>query len=326
MTGLVYIGKITSVDSIPGADFITAVTVICGEGGKWRGVIPLAQYDPASLYAVFLPDALLPDIPDFSFMATYKFRVKQRKFKGVPSEVLIMPVKNVLKDTPDLTVGMDVTQQLCVTKYEFNNGAIGGAALGQFPGFIPKTDEIHWQKMGEIISAIKNEPCVATLKIDGTSCTVYNYKDGFNVCSRNFRLKNDGNVYWRMAEKYLLQDKLPYGYAIQFEIAGPKIQGNRLQLTSDTAYIFNIFDIDRQMYLGYREMLDFRAGRLDHMPMAPLVSCNVFMDENTDFASLADRTYSCGAAAEGVVIRTMQERQVNGVRCSFKVINLNYKG
>ncbi len=36
---LVYIGKIIAMEAIEGADFIASATVICGKGGKWKGIV-----------------------------------------------------------------------------------------------------------------------------------------------------------------------------------------------------------------------------------------------------------------------------------------------
>ncbi len=38
ISGLVYVGKIINIEPIPTADFIVSATVVCGEGGKWKGI------------------------------------------------------------------------------------------------------------------------------------------------------------------------------------------------------------------------------------------------------------------------------------------------
>ena len=63
------------------------------------------------------------------------------------------------------------------------------------------------------------------------------------------------------------------------------------------------------------------------LPMVELVEVGASFDLQDDEAlrRYAERTYTNGATAEGVVIRPMKETQVNGERLSFKVINLLYR-
>jgi hypothetical protein len=41
---------------------------------------------------VYLPDALIPECDDMRFLESSNWRVKMRRFKGAPSEVVIMPL------------------------------------------------------------------------------------------------------------------------------------------------------------------------------------------------------------------------------------------
>lgn len=43
--GLVYTGKVIAIEAIEGADFIACATVVCGRGGKWKGVVRRAETD-----------------------------------------------------------------------------------------------------------------------------------------------------------------------------------------------------------------------------------------------------------------------------------------
>src|SRR5271155_2280989 len=111
--GLVYTGKIIEIEEIPGAYFIESATVICGEGGKWRGIVRKSDFEIGSLATVYLPDALIPPSDDMKFMKSTNWRVKMRKFLGTPSEVIIMPLQIV-----DGDVGCDCTEMLGVVKYQ----------------------------------------------------------------------------------------------------------------------------------------------------------------------------------------------------------------
>ena len=159
MNGLVYIGKIIEVKEIPGANKIEAVTAVCGSGGKWSGVVQKNQFVIGDLCEVYLQDSLLPQIPKFSFMEKHKYRIKMSRFLGVPSEALIMPL------TIDGHVGYDITDLVGVTKYEKPMPAyIGGDILGNFPSFVPKTDEPNFQRVPEMVQAQEQE-YYATIKM-----------------------------------------------------------------------------------------------------------------------------------------------------------------
>ncbi len=84
--GLVYTGKIIALEGIEGASFIACATVICGVGGKWRGVIRLSDFELGQLVTVYLPDALITQehavFYSMDFMKATNYRVKMRRFKG----------------------------------------------------------------------------------------------------------------------------------------------------------------------------------------------------------------------------------------------------
>lgn len=102
------------------------------------------------------------------------------RFKGVPSECLIVP------GAPDMPPGTDLTEALGVMKYEKPIPAsMGGDAVGAFPGFIPKTDGPNFQSAPEFVALLADGEWCATDKADGTSCTVWNDPAGMHVCSRN---------------------------------------------------------------------------------------------------------------------------------------------
>lgn len=139
-----------------------------------------------------------------------------------------------------------------------------------FPSFISKTDE----------SRIENEPWrigdgklyICTEKLDGTSCTYAlekkkRNKYEFYVCSRNVRQKDenqecyhDHNIYWDLAFKYDIENKLKNylkenpeltWVCIQGEGVG-SVQGNPLKLSEDDLYVFNFIDSNNGRFNSYR--------------------------------------------------------------------------
>ena len=249
MTGLVYVGKIISIEQIEGADFIVAATVVCGEGGKWRGIVQKDQFEVNDKCLVYLPDAIIPPNNDMKFMEKHKWRVKMCRFKGVPSEVLIMPYSG------SENIGFDITSWTGVTKYFKPVPAhLQGLAKGHFPSFIPKTDEPNYQRHPEEVQKLIGQQYYVSEKADGSSTTVYKWKGEFGVCSRNLELVEDEkNGYWMMANKYNLRDKLPEGIAIQFETCGPGIQSNPMGLTEISAFAFGAYNIAERRHLNIDE-------------------------------------------------------------------------
>jgi len=169
--GLAYTGKIIAIEQIPNADFIACATVVCGQGGKWRGVVRKAEADIGLLCTVYLPDALITENHakeyGMDFLKSTNYRVKMRRFKGAPSEVVIMPLQ-----IAGGNVGFDCTDMLGVTKYQKPVPEnLQGVAKGEFPGFIPKTDEPNYQSVPDLIEALHGHPYYITEKADGSSTT-----------------------------------------------------------------------------------------------------------------------------------------------------------
>ena len=125
-----------------------------------------------------------------------------------------------------------------------------------FP-FIHKTDEERVENMPWVLGY--KDPLIVTEKLDGTSTTFIlerkkKNKFEFYVLSRNIRqLKpeqtcfHDFNVYWEMAIKYDIEEKLKHWLelypedtyvCIQGETVG-NVQGNPLKLEENDFYAFN---------------------------------------------------------------------------------------
>lgn len=191
--------------------------------------------------------------------------------------------------------GDDLTDELKIQKWEAPIPAqLQGQAAGTFPtSLIPKTDQERIQNcFGDIqkkakrfatekvwnaeTQTLEEHPVVVpedfeeptyevTLKLDGSSCTIFRWEDELRVCSRNLELKineeNKDNSFVAMALKYA--DSIPDGFAFQGEVMGPGIQGNREGFKEHRFFVFDIFDIQKHEYLTpfkRREFLeDLRA-------------------------------------------------------------------
>lgn len=107
-----------------------------------------------------------------------------------------------------------------------------------------------------------------TIKLDGSSMTVYRHQLGDEllegVCSRNLDLKmegNDDNAFVKMANAGILEvlrHEKP-GYALQGELMGEGIQGNRENFKCDRFFVYNVFDINAGEFLKPRDRRAFIA-------------------------------------------------------------------
>ena len=132
-----------------------------------------------------------------------------------------------------------------------------------FP-YIHKTDEERCENIPWVLGY--ENPLIVTEKLDGTSCTYIlekqkdklgRVKYEFYVLSRNVRQADenqecyhDHNIYWDLAFKYNIENKLRFWLdndpeltyvCVQGEGVG-SVQGNPLKLNEDDLYVFNFID------------------------------------------------------------------------------------
>lgn len=322
--GMAWIGMVFATSPIDGADMIQRADVICGAGGRWAGVVKKEMPIGESV-VVFLPDSIVPSHPALDFMEKHGRRVKMMRLRGSPSEVLIVP-------TRDLGVagelGQDVTDLLGVLKHEKEIPAhIAGDAVGAFPSFIRKTDEVNFQTVPHLRAAIVGQPCYVSTKYDGTSQTFFHRDGVFGGCSRNWQLKeSDKTAVWQIAARLELTDKLPeYGnVALQWECVGPGIQGNPLKLKTVEPRLFDVFLIDQQDYMPFASLSMFSRELGIPLVETMLVEGKAWNDD--ELRDMARGVYAeSRKVREGIVIRPCLPSRVEGDRLSFKVINLDYK-
>jgi RNA ligase (TIGR02306 family) len=318
---------VVAIHNIPGADFIRQATVVCGSAGKWSGVVGLDVL-PASRVLVFLQDAVLPPDPRWAFMEKHKWRVRMARFKGVPSECVIIniptdPVDELQFDAP---IGTDFSEKLGVTKFTKPIPAsMQGVAKGNFPSFIPKTDEPNFQTVDDLEDKIANLAMVARIKYDGSSCTAWNdiTTGALRVASRNLELEEfiptgGTNAYWKTARKYDLS-KLPEGCALQFEVIGPSIQGNPLGLADVEGRAFTLYDFVNHCRRSDQDLIDACIATgvpIAHAQFTIEPGCYLDADQ---LRRMAEITYPNGRHGEGLVFRSLDHT------LSFKTINLLYK-
>lgn len=313
----------------------------------WNVVVKKGDFQEGESVVFIFPDVLVDKTnPVFSFMEQRKWKVWQAKFRGEPSAGLVMPI-SILKDYIDINdsidnyknqIGLDVGSIIKCEKYEKPlDISINGNSAGSFPSFlIRKTDEDNLRSNPRVIEEFKGKTCIVTQKADGSSGTViFNNQEDvekqFKVCSRNLEVKEGENAFWFVANKYNLREKLTAfnkNLAIQGEVVGPKMNGNRLGLSALDLYIFNIKDLDTGIYYNHNQIVEFcKQFGLTHVKFVS----EFVWDENVTIDKLQEladsQVYPNGAKGEGIVIRPAEVCWSNILdkELSVKLINQNYK-
>ncbi len=331
---LASIQTIASLAPIPGADAILLAKVL-----GWELVVKKTEFQVGDKCVYFEIDSVLP-IADWNAHlrkgsdAHKPLRIKTIRLRGQLSQGLALPMS--LLPAGEYEIGQDVTELVGVTKYEpVLPAELHGKVKGNFPGFLHKTDEIRLQSVPEVLDEAisKGLVLIGTLKMDGTSFTAYRRDADFGVCSRNLDLtETEDNAHWKLARKLKLEEILrsePRNLAVQGEMVGPGIQGNRIGLKEIDLYLFNLFDIDAGKYLGYGELVSF-AEKHGLKVVKQVHNLDFFVGSPRsvgDLLEIANRLdYDNGAPAEGIVWRSACESysEVLKGRMSFKTISNRY--
>ncbi len=323
---LATVQKITSLKPIDGADKIEVAKIL-----GWNVIVKKETFKVNDLVIFVEIDSILPERPEFEFLRERNFRIKTIKLRKQVSQGICFPLSILPESASEMVEGSDVTELLGITKHDPIANMppqLRGQIKGLFPKCVPKTDEIRIQSAPSVIEELKGRPYYITLKIDGTSFTFLKKDGEVDVCSRNLSLKEtQENLYWQIVKKYDLENKIPEGYAIQGEIAGPGIQSNRMKLKQCQLFIFNVYNIHENRYLNYLESERFLSSTFPYEVSVPtLVQSSYFNYTLDELIESAKGEYPGGHPREGIVVRPMEEVYSETLRgrLSFKVINNDY--
>lgn len=339
MRKLASVQKIISVNPIEGADVIVRAQVL-----GWNLVTQKSNdFKPGDLVIYHEVDALLPEGPEYDFMAkaglttnadgTQGYRLRTIKLKGVISQGLILPLSLLSHKLPEGYVpkeGDELTEYLGIKKYEAKIPAeLQGIAKGEIPSLVPKTDEERVQNLQPMLDEINGTEGYAAIKVDGASMTLYVIDDENGVCSRNTDfIESDENTQWKLAHKLDLHTKMREiakvlgikNIALQGEIYGEGIQGNKLKKVGQHFAAFNLYDIDNARYLDFTTFI--ASCRRFDIPTVKILSDSYILHNDIErYLKEADEAkYENGAQAEGIVFRSKGYEKWNGQRISFKAI------
>jgi len=359
------IQRCSSTRPIDGADKIEVATVL-----GWECVVKKGEIKPGELGVYIEIDAVVPDTPVFEFLRERKFRVRTIRLRGQISQGLFLP----LSYFPGILVmreGLDVSKILGITQYEPEEPKTSSAPkkhpwwfyilvripllrrlvlrkVGTGSAFpthlVPKTDETRLQAFGEgFLETYRDIMVSISQKMDGTSLTIIWNRGTLSVCSRNVWFPTyKSNVYWNFVRDSgllaILKKAKLSPFAIQGELCGPALQGNKYKLTEKVLYIYGVYDIKKQVYLPPAELRFFvdsltlsygwGNGTVKIVPQlgdSTIGMIGSTVDEWVKFATtksdLNPDTYN-----EGIVVRSLDNKpyavkDMNGRRFSFKVVS-----
>jgi len=328
---LATIRKINNLSPIKDADLIEVATI-----DGWNVVVKKGEFNIGDLCIYFeidswIPHELAPFLSKGKEPREYKGikgeRLKTIKLKGQISQGLVLPKPVSLMDACE---GDDLTEHLNILKWEpVIPAQLAGQMAGNFPSFIPKTDQERIQNYGRTLENLPGtQHWEVTEKLDGSSMTVFrkalnNEEALMGVCSRNWELKlsDTSNAFVSTALKLNLLEKMnAYGFniALQGELIGPGIQKNPYNLQEVNYYVYDIWDIPNQRYMTHDERVFVCSVlNVNHVPVfAPYTTDkNTTVSELLTFAEGAS-TLNPKAQREGLVFKNMSDTSK-----SFKAIS-----
>ena len=320
--------------------------------GGWQCVVRKGDFLKGDLAVYFEIDSMLPlTNPKFETFAgrnervvdgiTYT-RIKTMKLRKELSQGLLLTISTVfgLESQWD-----SLDEALGVIKYEPPvNANLAGNAKGNFPEFIPKTNQERIQNMSRLHQDNLGKEFEVSYKLDGSSFTAFScleteVEDGADfgrlklrtgVCSRNLELKldetNEGNSFVQCYFKYDLAKKLEEHYweageciAIQGEMVAPNIQSNFEGVEELSLYVYSVYSITLGKYMlpSDAKELTERLG-LNYVPL--FLENHVLKESVKEILEMADGESGLnGKFREGLVFKSKEDSSV-----SFKAISNRY--
>jgi len=325
---LACVAKVINVEPIPKADKLVKVSVL-----GWSCVVRKGEFNIGDLGIYFGIDSILDtENPEFSFLGGKP--LKTRKILGTISQGLLLPLsileyyhipKEAIKEGDDLSLQLKVKKYIPPEEQQVYNNE----KSNKIPEHVQKTDEIRIQQRPQFLEEIKERPIVITRKEDGTSTSYIYYKGEFMVAGRNYVCSEDdksGRFYFINEKQFNIGEKMRnYGrnIAIQGETIGWKINHNRLGF-KENEYdfrVFNIWDIDNQVYLSHDETMSICETLGLHI--VPVIYKGILLADKLTIDGLLRLAesieYKPNVPAEGIVIKTLDYPRI-----SFKVVSNKY--
>lgn len=322
MRKLASVQRVLEKKSIVGADLIEAYRV-----NGWWVVDKKDAHEVGDLVVYcevdsWIPHTLAPFLTKpghypREYLGVEGERLRTVKLKGQLSQGLLLPL---VEDNSE--EGKDFSEILGITKWEDTRYMANMDARGNFPDFIPKTDQERVQNLDRTLEKYFGQSFEVTVKRDGSSLTAFVNGEESGVCSRNVNLKEtEDSAFWAAANSLSLIPKIlstGRNLALQGELMSQKIQGNYEKVQGIEWNCFDIYDIDTQAYLLPKERRELcKQLRIPHIKV---VEEDFVLCHNVDqLLEMAEGPgVNAGVKREGLVFK-----QNNG-QFSFKAISNSY--
>lgn len=309
MRKLVTIRRIGEIHPIPDADLIERARI-----DGWNVVVKKGEFQAGDLCVYGEIDSVFPvDDERFAFLEGKRLRTK--KMRGVVSQGIAFPV-SILNEV-SFKEGDEVTEILRVVKYE-PPPPKGMDAKGEFPWFVQKTDAERVQNLLVELAENLGKTAYVAEKLDGSSITVFcRFEEGVwqtGLCSRNQELKIEGeNHFTKTVKRLNVVERLEEfckstnrQIALQGELIGLGIQGNRYNLPETDIRFFNVFDIENYKKTSLDEFVE-TIERIGLQTVPILQNSYVLHDDIERFLSEAEGKSALNPKAEreGIILRTL---------------------
>lgn len=259
MRKLVTIRRIGEIHPITDADLIERAKI-----DGWNVVVKKGDFRVGELCVYGEIDSVFPaDDERFAFLEGKRLRTK--KMRGVVSQGIAFPVS--ILNGAVFEEGDEVTEILRVAKYE-PPPPQGMDAKGEFPWFVQKTDAERVQNLLVELAENLGKTVYVSEKLDGSSITIFCRRDEgvwqTGLCSRNQELKIDGeNHFTRTIRRLNVIERLEEfcrttnrQIALQGELIGAGVQGNKYKLAETDIRFFNVFDIGEYKKVSLDEFVE----------------------------------------------------------------------
>ncbi len=211
MRKMASVQRVLEKKSIVGADLIEAYRV-----NGWWVVDKKGAYEVGDLVVYcevdsWIPHTLAPFLTKpghypREYLGVEGERLRTVKLKGQLSQGLLLPL---VEDNSE--EGQDFSEILGITKWEDTRYMANMDARGNFPDFIPKTDQERVQNLDRTLEKYFGQSFEVTVKRDGSSLTAFVNGEESGVCSRNVNLKEtEDSAFWAAANSLSCAMTFPF--------------------------------------------------------------------------------------------------------------------
>lgn len=253
---LASIQEVREIRSIEGADRIEVAVI-----EAWQVVVGKGEFAVGDEVVYFEIDSFLPaSNPAFASLMERGTKemelsghiakghvLRTAKLRGTYSQGLAMRQEQLGLDPATHSVGDDVTDEIGICEYV--PVMTNPEAIGRYDERLaPVTDAIRIQSCPDAWDVMRKVDCRASVKVDGTSMTiVYDSESGaFRIFGHHYELDPADGLGKQALTTCKRQGIASFceshpDYVVQFEFAGPKVNKNRLGLSTHRAFVFAVW-------------------------------------------------------------------------------------